>query len=162
MTSNSLGSSGDVYLFSGAGSPSAASGNIYISTGPAGTPGNVVLPGSGKLQIQDGTQGTAGYFLTSIDTQGTASWLPGPTNTLQAANLVNLASGSTTQSFTYTSAVGAGLAPVIGIIVNTVDANPIFLQAVITAYSTTGFTVRFNVAPDTANYKLPYVLTGSM
>ena len=39
---------------------------------------------------------------------------------------------------------------------NTVDADPIFLQCVVTAKSTTGFTVRFNANTDSANYVLDW------
>lgn len=37
---------------------------------------------------------------------------------------------------------------------NAVDIQPIFLQYVVTAMSTTGFTVIFNAPTDTANYSL--------
>lgn len=41
---------------------------------------------------------------------------------------------------------------------NTTDATPIFLQGIITAKSAAGFTLTFNAATDTANYKLNYVV----
>lgn len=41
---------------------------------------------------------------------------------------------------------------------NTVDANPIFLQGIVTAKSTTGFTVTFNAPTDSANYVLNYMV----
>lgn len=83
----------------------------------------------------------------------------GSTIIVTAGGKAALASGLATQSITYTSTAGAGQFPVVGDVINTVDATPIFLQAIVTAFSTTGFTVLFNVAPDTANYQLPYVIT---
>jgi hypothetical protein len=74
-----------------------------------------------------------------------------------AAKIVSL-STSASQSVVYGAAVPSGSVPVIGDVFNTVDANPIFLQSVITAYSTTGFTILFNVAPDTTNYQLSYIV----
>ena len=71
---------------------------------------------------------------------------------------VSLASGSISQSFVYTTPLVANQAPLIGQIMNSVDASPIFLQGIVTAFSTTGFTITFNVAPDTANYKLAYII----
>lgn len=82
----------------------------------------------------------------------------GGSSSAVAAKVVNLASGSISQSFSYTGSVSGGLAPILGAIINTVDSTPIFLQAIVTAFSTSGFTVTFNVAPDSANYKLAYVV----
>lgn len=79
-----------------------------------------------------------------------------------ASNAVSLASGSISQSFTYTNTLLSAYAPILGAIINTIDATPIFLQAIVTAFSTTGFTVTFNVAPDTANYKLPYIVVANI
>jgi hypothetical protein len=76
----------------------------------------------------------------------------------QAAAAVALASGSASQSFTFSSTIIGTFVLIVGAVQNTVDATPIFLQSVVTAVSSTGFTVLFNVAPDTANYNLPYVV----
>lgn len=48
-----------------------ASGDIILRTGTATTT-------RGKIQFQDGTQGTAGQIWTSTDTVGSGSWQPAP------------------------------------------------------------------------------------
>jgi hypothetical protein len=40
----------------------------------------------------------------------------------------------------------------------TTDANPIFIQGMVTTKLTTGFTVTLAAPPDTANYKMSYVI----
>ncbi len=41
-------------------------------------------------------------------------------------------------------------------IINTTDATPIFLQGIVTTKLSTGFTILFNAAADTANYVVNY------
>lgn len=63
-------------------SDQAASSHIFlqpsvgdITIGATDIPGNVTLQGN-TLKIQEGSEGTAGYVLTSVDTVGTAEWMP--------------------------------------------------------------------------------------
>lgn len=88
--------SGDLIVTSGQGD--SASGLVTVQSGNAisGNSGNVLLlsgaAGSsrGHIAIQDGTEGSAGYVFTSIDTVGTGSWLPVSTGANQT--LSNLTS----------------------------------------------------------------------
>ena len=80
---------------------------------------------------------------------------------VQASKTVALASGQISQSFVYSAYLSINNAPIISI-ANTVDALPIFLQCIVTAYSILGFTVTFNVAPDSGNYKLSYVVVNTI
>lgn len=75
------------------------------------------------------------------------------------ANVVALPSAASSVNVVYSSALPSADVPVISIL-NTSDANPIFLQAIITAFSTTGFTAKFNAPTDTANYSLSYQTSG--
>ena len=60
---------GSIYLTTGNASSTYNSGNIklYIGTISGGT--------RGKIQFQDGSQGTSGYVWTSTDTNGSGSWI---------------------------------------------------------------------------------------
>lgn len=79
---------------------------------------------------------------------------------IAAANVVSLSSGVSSVSVTFTSAFGSTSYSPDWAIINTVDANPIFLQGYISAMSSSGFTVTFNAATDTANYKFAYKISG--
>lgn len=71
------------------------------------------------------------------------------------AGLEDIGSGVATLVVTYSSALAVAAAPVVSI-VNTTDSDPLILTPVVTAYSTTGFTVKWSGDTDTANYKLQY------
>lgn len=62
------GQGGTILLTSG-DSNNAAAGDIAFVTGTG-------FSTRGKIQIQDGSEGTSGYVLTSTDTVGTATWMP--------------------------------------------------------------------------------------
>lgn len=86
------------------GAPNAAngfhSGAVYIGSGDSGPNGNsgdtfILVGGSsnarGKIRLQDGSEGTAGYIWTSTDTTGAGHWAvnsvsTGTANTLAAYN----------------------------------------------------------------------------
>lgn len=70
---------------------------------------------------------------------------------------VVLAAGSATAAIVFTTPILVPYAVVVSVS-NLIDTLPIFLQAIITAKSTTGFSVLFNTAPDTANYNLEYIV----
>lgn len=72
-----------------------------------------------------------------------------------AAGVYSMASGTDTFSVTYAAAIAAAIPPNITF-VNSVDGSPIFLQGMITAFSTTGFTVKTNALTDSSNYKMVY------
>lgn len=84
------GNSQDIEIITGTNSGvSGNSGNILVRSG-ASSGGT-----RGKLRYQDGSEGTAGYVLTSTDTLGTATWAAAPsffsvnsisTNTAATAN----------------------------------------------------------------------------
>ena len=76
-----------------------------------------------------------------------------------ASGTANLASGSASFSITYSSAISSAIAPIFSFI-NTVDGSPIFLIGYVSAFSTSGFTVKTNASTDTANYKLAYAVLG--
>lgn len=78
-----------------------------------------------------------------------------------AADLVSISNAATSVAVTYSSTLPSAYAPVCHII-NITDASPIFLEAVVTAYSTTGFTATFNAATDSSNYKLSYTVVGTV
>lgn len=75
-----------------------------------------------------------------------------------ASNVVAISSGASSKAITYTTTLSSVGVPVFSI-VNTTDSSPIFIQGIITAYSTTGFTVLFNTSTDTANYLLAYTVS---
>jgi hypothetical protein len=65
---------GSLYLLTGSSGNGFKSGNIIISPGPT-----ISSPTSrGKIQMQNGTEGTAGHVWTSTDTNGSGSWALAP------------------------------------------------------------------------------------
>lgn len=72
------------------------------------------------------------------------------------AGNVNLANAVTSATATFSTAFSDTNYFVSCAFVNKTDANPIFLQAVITTVSATGFIATFNAPTDTANYSLNY------
>jgi hypothetical protein len=70
---------------------------------------------------------------------------------------VSLGNGVTEVSVTFSSDLETNNYSLTYSIINTTDANPKFLDKIITAKSSTGFTVKFNEATDSANYKLSYL-----
>lgn len=79
----------------------------------------------------------------------------------QAAGTATLASASQSFSVSYDVTLASAIAPIFSFI-NTVDASPIFLDGYVSAFSTTGFTVKTNALTDTANYKLVYAVFGAV
>jgi hypothetical protein len=69
-----------------------------------------------------------------------------------------------TSSFTvvFSSALADALYVVVPFFQNVTDADPIFLQGIITAKTVNGFTVKLNTATDTANYKLEYQVNAAI
>ncbi len=72
-------------------------------------------------------------------------------------NTVAISNGASTVSVTYTSPFANTNYALVVMVRNTTDSSPIFLQPVITAKSTTGFTATFNAPTDSANYSLDYI-----
>lgn len=73
------------------------------------------------------------------------------------ADSVALGDGVSTASVTFSSALSTSDYTITYSLVNTVDANPKFLDVIVTAKSTTGFSVKFHQNTDSANYLLEYI-----
>ena len=140
-------------LFPGSGGGAGATIVVYITSGilasyaysvgvggpgGTGTNANGGAGGSGYLVIEE-------YF----------NYVAGAGDQILAANTVAIPSGATSIAITYSTTIAASYSLNFSFF-NTVDATPIFLQGMITAQSTTGFTVTFNTATDTANYQISY------
>ena len=85
----------------------------------------------------------------------------GGTPEILASSLVDISSGTSSVAVTYSSTLASAYAPVCTII-NSADPSPIFLETVVTAYSTSGFTASFNALTDSSNYKLNYIVVGTV
>jgi hypothetical protein len=70
---------------------------------------------------------------------------------------VSLGNGVTEVSVTFSSDLETNNYSLSYTLINTTDANPKFLDKIITAKSSTGFTVKFHQSTDSANYKLSYL-----
>lgn len=70
---------------------------------------------------------------------------------------VSIANGAAEVSVVFSSDMGTTDYSLSCLLVNTVDASPIFLDKMVTAKSSTGFTVKLSQATDSANYKLNYL-----
>ena len=85
----------------------------------------------------------------------------GGSGSAQASGTAAISNGASTVTVTYDVTLSTSLPPIISVN-NTVDASPIFLDAVVTAYSTTGFTATFNAPADSGNYVLQYAVFGAV
>lgn len=121
-----------------------SSGNYTFSGTPAAYPVALVY------RVQ---QTLAQFDSTASDIWGDAETVGG----ILTTGLYSMGSGAQSFSVVYASAIPAAIPPLFRF-VNTVDASPIFLQGMITAYSTTGFTVVTNALTDSSNYKLQYAV----
>ena len=73
------------------------------------------------------------------------------------ADSVALGDGVSTASVTFSSALATADYTITYSLVNLVDVNPKFLDIIVTAKSTTGFSVEFHQNTDSANYVLEYI-----
>lgn len=73
---------------------------------------------------------------------------------------VAIGSAASSKAVTFTTDYGSTNYVVLTSITNVTDATPIFLQVVVTAKSSSGFTATFNAPTDTANYVLEYMIVG--
>lgn len=78
-----------------------------------------------------------------------------------AAGTVNIGSGVSSIVVAYDVTLTSAIAPIFSFI-NSTDSAPIFLIGFISAFSTSGFTVTFNAATDSANYKMSYAVFGAV
>lgn len=85
----------------------------------------------------------------------------GGSGSAMAANIVSLASGVQAFSVTYSTTITSAGVPVFSFI-NTVDSPDamIYLTGLITAFSTTGFSVELIAPPNSNNYQMSYIVTG--
>lgn len=72
------------------------------------------------------------------------------------AGKTSISSGVATQAVTFSTTLGTTNYAITCNLLNTTDANPQFQPITVTAQSATGFTVKFNVPTDTANYVLSW------
>jgi hypothetical protein len=72
------------------------------------------------------------------------------------AGVTSLSSGTTSKAITFSTAFASTAYAVTAVMLNTTDTNPQFIPVTITAQSTGGFTAKWNLATDTANYSLSW------
>lgn len=75
------------------------------------------------------------------------------------AGVVALSSGALTGTVTFSSAFGSTNYRIAVTMINTIDGTVQFQPLTVTAKSTSGFTVSFNAATDSANYSVEYIAT---
>lgn len=76
---------------------------------------------------------------------------------VQRAGQDTIAASTQTFTITFSSAVSSANYSIQFSIYNTVDADPIWLQGVVTTKTTTGFTILLNAPTDSANYFIDYM-----
>ncbi len=79
----------------------------------------------------------------------------------QKAGSVALANAASSIAVVYSGALSSALIPIFSF-ANVTDAEPIFLEGVVSAYSTAGFTVTFNAPTDSVNYIFNYAVFGAV
>jgi hypothetical protein len=77
--------------------------------------------------------------------------------TAMYANVATLSLSDASKVITFSTAFPDTNYQVIAQLVNTTDTNPQFQPITITAKSTTGFTAKWPVGVDSANYSLSYI-----
>jgi len=82
----------------------------------------------------------------------------GGTGTALRAGSHSISSGVSSFSVAFSTAVANTAYRVNAVFINTADADPIFLNGMITAKTVNGFTVKLNAPTDTANYKMEYTV----
>lgn len=97
---------------------------------------------------------TSGQVLTA-DGAGGASFQTAGGATYRAGK-VAISSGATSVTITFSSAFSNTNYACTVIMINTTDANPQFMETVITAQSASAITVSWNAPVETANYSLMY------
>lgn len=131
-------------------------GEVTIRNDSVATAANRIITGTGgDIAIKNGASLWLAYDTTSsrwrvIGGSGGGGALK--------AGVDNISSGVSTHVVTFSSAVPNALYSPSITIINETDADPIFLQGVVTARTTTTMTIRFNTETDTANYKLGYTI----
>ena len=78
-------------------------------------------------------------------------------NTSWRSKRVSMAAGISSKAVVFDTPMSDANYTVYWSIENLIDPGPIWLQAVVSARSNTGFTLKFNAELDTANYVLHYV-----
>jgi len=79
-----------------------------------------------------------------------------------AAGTDSISNGVSSHNVTFSSTLLTSAYVVSIAITNLTDADPIFINYVVTAKSTTGMTVKFNTPTDSANYKLEYSINAAI
>lgn len=78
-----------------------------------------------------------------------------------AAGLVSLTGSQSVVQVTYSAAISSSRPPVISFS-NIVDSSPIFIQGIVSSFSTTAFTVTMSAPADSVNYKMEYHVIGDV
>ena len=87
------------------------------------------------------------------------AWINFNTTANYRAGSTSISSGVTSISITFSSTLSSTNYAVVATMMNTTDSNPQFIPITITSISATGFTATWNLATDTANYKLNWNAT---
>lgn len=69
----------------------------------------------------------------------------------------SISSAVSTKTVTFSSVMPSSLYAPVYSFFNSVDGSPIFLDSIVTAQSTTGFTITLGSPTDTANYIISYI-----
>ena len=91
---------------------------------------------------------------------GSGSGSGGGGTTVQRSGTQAITNGSATVTITYSSAMPDTNYSIDYSVANTTDADPIYLQGIVTTKSTTGMVITFNAAADSANYVVTYGIQG--
>ena len=143
-----LDSSGNLQVVIGTPNASLPAALIPSQSGPALAFGYVTLQNIGGT-IQNVSQSNIYYFSGGGSGSSPTSWV---------AKKVALASGSTSASFSFSSPQPDLSYVVFDMMGNTTDLHPQFQQVEVTGKTTAGFTAKWNVPLDTANYFLCYIV----
>lgn len=121
--------------------------------------GIVTVKDNGGNTIQAMVGSTQAIFTLASNGTANGTWdvsytgAPAGSVTLRAGNQT-ISSGVATVAVTFSSSMPNTSYSVTATLVNTTDANPQFQPITITAFSTTGFTAKWNANTDSANYVL--------
>lgn len=129
-------------------------GEVIIKNNAVATAANRIITGTtGDLAIKNNASVWFVYDVTSSRWRVIGGSSGG--GALRAAS-VAISNAVDSVTVTFSSAVqNTNYIPIFSF-TNTTDADPIFLQGFVSAKTVNGFTVKFNVATDSANYVMEY------
>lgn len=74
----------------------------------------------------------------------------------------SISNASSTVSVTFSTVMTTVNFAIVFAVTNITDGSPIFLNGIVTARSTAGFTVTFNAPTDSANYVLEWIASANV